>query len=113
MSVVGFISEGIFFDDKAFPYGFKKSGDFTIGESDMLTEYGLRLLALENGAAPVSEQEREFIEMVKGEREPSTKLERAWVKYRKLTKGRRIYTLSSNPDSSASIADLSDGDDDL
>lgn len=113
MSVVGFKSEGIFFDDKTFPYGFKKSGDFTIGESELLTDYGIRLVALENGAEPSSEQEAAFIAMLKGEREPSSKLERAWIKYRKLSKGRRTYTLSSNPDSSVSIADISDGDDDL
>ncbi|MEC8374138.1 MAG: DUF413 domain-containing protein, partial [Pseudomonadota bacterium] len=36
-----------FIDRQKFPYGFRKSGDFSITEANLLTQFGKTLLALE------------------------------------------------------------------
>jgi hypothetical protein len=38
-----------FFDNKKFPRGFGKSGDFTLVEADLLTTYGETLNSLQHG----------------------------------------------------------------
>lgn len=45
----GFIAEAPFYDDAHFPRGFSKSGNFTIIESELLTQVGKRLFMLEQG----------------------------------------------------------------
>ena len=43
-----------FIDRVKFPYGFKKSGDFSIPEADLLTRYGKTLCDLESGTLSLS-----------------------------------------------------------
>ena len=56
-------------------------GDFTEPERDLLVRYGRWLEALASGtAAPVTPAQEQFVKVARGEREPETDFERAWVK---------------------------------
>jgi len=90
-------SQKPFNDRQKFPYGFRKSGDFSIGEADLLTVYGKTLLALESGdLSPESDEERHFVDFVTGQVEANSPLERVWAKYVQLARGKKhFYTLHS------------------
>ncbi|AGH37568.1 YifE like protein [Bibersteinia trehalosi USDA-ARS-USMARC-188] len=87
-----------FFDDKNYPRGFARHGDYTIRESQNLEQFGQACLALESGERqPATAEEEQFVAVVKGERVAETALEKVWIKYRTLTsKSKRIYTLSGD-----------------
>lgn len=97
-----------FIDRQKFPYGFKKSGDFSISEANILSQYGYTLLALENGdLEPESADEHAFVAFIKGQQECTTPIARAWAKYVRLARGKKhFYTLHS------SASNQSDYDDD-
>ncbi|MCK3654520.1 hypothetical protein A4G19_01660 [Pasteurellaceae bacterium Macca] len=87
-----------FFDDKNYPRGFSRHGDYTIRESQLLEQFGQACLALELGERkPTTAEEKQFAAVMKGERPAESSLEKAWIKYRTLTnKSKRIYTLSGD-----------------
>lgn len=87
-----------FFDDKNYPRGFSRHGDYTIRESQTLEQFGQACLALETGERKAkTADEKQFVAVIKGEKAPETFLEKTWVKYRTLTsKTKRIYTLSGD-----------------
>ncbi|PJG86020.1 DUF413 domain-containing protein [Conservatibacter flavescens] len=87
-----------FFDDKNYPRGFSRHGDYTIRESETLEQYGQAFKALDSGErAPVTEEESAFVAFCRGEREPESFFEKTWHKYRSLTSSiKRVYTLSGN-----------------
>jgi uncharacterized protein YifE (UPF0438 family) len=90
----GFISTDKFYDDAHFPRGFRKSGDFTIAEDELLSNIGKRLLALEKGLLlPENEVEEQFVKMCKSNTQGQTKIELLWQKYKKLTMGRSFHSL--------------------
>ena len=97
-----------FIDRQKFPYGFRKSGDFSITEANLLTQFGKTLLALESGElAPESEDEQHFVEFVNGQADAVNNVEKAWAKYVRLARGKKhFYTLHS------SASNQSDYDDD-
>lgn len=97
-----------FFDDKNYPRGFSRHGDYTIRESQTLEQFGQACLALESGERkPKTAEEKQFVAVIKGEQAPETFLEKVWVKYRTLTsKTKRIYTLSGDVS-----GDVGSGDD--
>ncbi|MEC9126363.1 MAG: DUF413 domain-containing protein [Pseudomonadota bacterium] len=86
-----------YIDRQKFPYGFRKSGDFSITEADLLTHYGKTLLGRDNGElSPESDDERHFVEFVTGKVEASNNLEKAWAKYVRLARGKKhFYTRHS------------------
>jgi uncharacterized protein YifE (UPF0438 family) len=92
-----------FTDSKNFPRGFRKSGDFSIVEADLLTQIGNTLLALSEGSLqPVTDDEKRFVRVLNGELMPETSVEKVWMKYLRLTRSpRKFYTLNS---SSRSVA---------
>ena len=98
-----------YIDRQKFPYGFRKSGDFSITEADLLTNYGKTLLGLESGELlPESEDEKHFVEFINGKVEAANNLEKAWAKYVRLARGKKhFYTLHS------SASNQSDYDDDF
>ncbi|QJR82324.1 macrodomain Ori organization protein MaoP [Alteromonas pelagimontana] len=104
------VSPKPFIDRSKFPYGFRKSGDFSISEADLLTRYGKTLLALESGElAPASVDESHFMEFISGKAEAVNNLEKAWQKYVHLARGKRhFYTLHSS-----AASNQSDYDDDF
>jgi len=86
MAIDGFKSFGIFSDTKNFPWGFKKSGDFTIAQAEILEKYGKALRALENKESPpATQEEKQFVAVCNGKAAASSPVELAWLKYRSLT----------------------------
>jgi uncharacterized protein YifE (UPF0438 family) len=98
-----------FTDQKYFPRGFRKSGDFSIVEADLLTQVGTTLLALSDGSLkPCSAGEKRFLQVVRGELMPETPVERVWMKYLRLTRNpRKFYTLHS---ASRAVSDIDDSE---
>lgn len=100
---------GPFYDNKHFARGFSKSGNFTLAEDEMLTYFGKTLIALENGELePINDAEKHFVKVVQQQVEPETKLERTWLKYVLLSRGRKhFHTLNSRKNSPPPAEDLS------
>ena len=96
-----------FFDDKNYPRGFSRHGDYTIRESQTLEQFGQACAALESGEREAATaEEQQFVAVMNGEREAETFLEKTWVKYRNLTsKTKRIYTLSGDVSGSELTSD--------
>jgi uncharacterized protein YifE (UPF0438 family) len=91
----GFIKENQFYDDVHFPRGINKSGDFTLAESEILTNVGKRLLMLEQEVClPTNEIEKQFIQMCRDQSEGQTRIELLWQKYKKLTVYKPFHSLS-------------------
>ena len=93
--VHGFLVQSEFYDDKHFPRGFKRSGDFTIPESDILSTLGTRLSLLEQSkVVPQSESEEHFVFMCSNNLLPETQVEKVWAKYKNLIhNGKPLFTL--------------------
>ncbi|MBD1558677.1 DUF413 domain-containing protein [Vibrio sp. S9_S30] len=87
-----------FYDNVHFSHGFSKSGDFTLAEDEILTFFGKTLLGLETRKlAPENQAESDFLDVVHGKKDPSTKIERTWMKYVKLSRSKKpFHTLNSN-----------------
>lgn len=74
----------MFSDAKHYPYGFSRSGDFSIAESKALQQQGCLIAALVDGKlAPESEDDHAFIECALGISPPNSVAQKAWVKYQK------------------------------
>lgn len=98
-----------FNDHKNYPYGFSRSGDFSIRESQLLQQKGNILKALWEGTlAPESDDEKAFVDMLKGNKAPETTEEKLWVKYLKRINRPHIGALNSGkPD------DVEQGDEEV
>lgn len=87
-----------FFDDKNYPRGFARHGDYTIKEAQVLEQFGQAFKSLDLGERePVTEEEKSFVAFCRGEHPAETFLEKVWGKYcSKISSTKRIYTLSGN-----------------
>ncbi len=85
-----------FFDDKNYPRGFSRHGDYTIRESDTLEKHGQAFIELDLGnRKPKTPEEKQFVAVCRKEREPETFFEKTWCKYRsRISSVKRVYTLS-------------------
>lgn len=85
-----------FFDDKNYPRGFSRHGDYTIKESQILEQYGQAFLALEQGERkPATKEEKDFVAFCQGKRPAESLFEKTWEKYRsRVSVHKRVYTLS-------------------
>lgn len=85
-----------FFDDKNYPRGFSRHGDYTIKESQVLEQYGQAFKELASGErAPKNQEEKAFVAFCKGERPAETFFEKTWHKYcSRISTNKRVYTLS-------------------
>jgi hypothetical protein len=73
-----------FFDDRHFPYGFSRSGDFTVSEVAQLEKYGNLFKALTDGqVSDPTDEDRHFLQVMQGEVPAETLAEKAWLKYLK------------------------------
>ncbi|MDU0353726.1 DUF413 domain-containing protein [Paraglaciecola aquimarina] len=101
----------IYSDPVNFNYGFKKSGDFSITESDILSAYGQSLLGLEMGElSPETDEEKRFVQVMMGKAQAETRVEKTWVKYVRLSRTKRnFFTLYSS--ASKSTLDYPDNED--
>lgn len=71
-----------FNDFKNYPYGFARSGDFSIRESELLAKHGSLIAALMSGELePESAEEQSLLAVARGEKAADTAVEKAWSKY--------------------------------
>ncbi|GAA79749.1 MULTISPECIES: DUF413 domain-containing protein [Pseudoalteromonas] len=81
-----FVSQRQFYDDHNFPRGFSRSGNFTLLEASILDQHGVVLKGLHNKTIePQNEHQEQFLAVAMGTLEPTNPIERAWIKYLKLT----------------------------
>ncbi|NRB40575.1 MAG: DUF413 domain-containing protein [Pseudomonadales bacterium] len=86
MDIRGFEAGCQFRDNKHFPVGFSRSGEFTLQQSEILEQYGSILQELEEGELKAKTREQKhFMAVCSGKKGADTLLEKAWLKYRTLT----------------------------
>lgn len=74
----------LFSDPKNYPYGFSRSGDFSISESRALSDYGCLIAALVDGqVTPQDDEDKQLLASALGQAEPQSAAERAWLRYQK------------------------------
>jgi uncharacterized protein YifE (UPF0438 family) len=85
-----------FFDNKKFPRGFAKSGDFTLAEEGLLTRFGETMNLLETGELTAeNEAEKQFLNELANPEATTNKMAKVWLKYVRLARGRkRFHTLN-------------------
>ena len=96
MTIKSFLTKKRFFDNKYYPRGFSRHGDFTIKESELIELYGCAFNELDlEQREPLTEEEQLFVEVCRGLREPKTDFERVWIKYiSRVKRHKRFHTLS-------------------
>ena len=91
-----FTTTNRFFDNKHYPRGFSRHGDFTIKEAQLLERHGYAFNELDLGKRePATEDEKQFVLVCRGEREPQSEAERVWIKY--MARIKRPKTLIRSP----------------
>lgn len=107
----------MFSDAKNYPYGFSRSGDFSINESKALGQFGCLIAALVDGELVAeTDEEKGFIEAAFGQREPQSVAEKAWVKYQKRINRPRLGNINATKAASFDAdndSDSADVDDDV
>jgi len=92
------VSGKSFRDDKHFPHGFSRSGNFSRLEAELLTRGGKVASALACGElSPACETHSHLLEVCRGERDAETEFERVWLKYVNLSgKKRSVFSFASS-----------------
>ena len=99
----------VFSDPKNYPYGFSRSGDFSINESKALSQYGSLIAALVDGELkPETDEDKGFIDAAFGQKEAETPAERAWVKYQNRINRPKMGSIYGHKK-----AEIADDDDDV
>lgn len=97
----------VFSDPKNYPYGFSRSGDFSINESRALSQFGALIAALVDGKiAPETEEDQGYLAAAYCEKDPESLAEKAWVKYQT-----RINRPKTSSIYGSNKVELDDGDD--
>ena len=97
-----FTTTNRFFDNKNYPRGFSRHGDFTIKEAQLLERHGYAF----------NELEKQFVSVCRGEREPVTEAERVWIKYMaRIKRPKRFHTLSGGKPQMEGADDYTESDD--
>lgn len=87
----------MFSDAKHYPYGFSRSGDFSINESKALAQYGCLIAALVDGhLAPSCDEDHAFLQAAFAERPPQNNAERAWLKYQQRINRPKMASIYGN-----------------
>lgn len=90
--ISSFASNRKFYDDQNFPYGFNRSGEFTLSQADRLQTHGYAYQELAAGKRePQTAEEKDFVRFCLGDRQPETEHERTWNKYISLINRPRHY----------------------
>ena len=80
-----FLSKRTFYDDANFPYGFHRSGDFTIAEADLLAISGYMMKKLHRGEIPPTTSEhKRFLHVINGTVAAKYSAENTYLKYLQL-----------------------------
>lgn len=107
-----FVSQQRFFDNRNFPRGFSRHGDFTIKESQLLEKFGVAFKELdEEIRKPITADEKSFVSVCKGKKEPASEYEKVWIKYlNSIHKPKRFHTLSGGKPQVDPSDDFNDSD---
>jgi uncharacterized protein YifE (UPF0438 family) len=87
-----------FYDDKNYPRGMSRSGDYSVTEVTILETYGIALLEISSGKRqPTTEEEINFKAVCSNEQNADTAIEKAWMKYQnKVLTPKQFHTLFGN-----------------
>jgi uncharacterized protein YifE (UPF0438 family) len=120
-STMSFVSTKRFYDDANFPKGFKRCGDFTNKEAELLELHGQTMKNLvEAKQLPCTADEDQFLQVAQGILPAQTSFELLWAKYLKLAKGKPFYAVVGTvhvPSAKATVEvdvefdDIDDGND--
>ncbi|TAA41116.1 DUF413 domain-containing protein [Corallincola spongiicola] len=114
MATNSFVAEKRFFDDKNYPRGFSRSGDFTKQEAALLESQGRTYQALYEGTrAPATAEEQAFVDTFQTEQTATTPETKIWEKYLKRTQKRRVFTLFGSSKQSSDESDDDSPNDDI
>src|SRR5690606_17364200 len=76
-----------FFDDRNYPHGFQRSGDFTRTQAQLLESKGVAMKALHEGSRqPQTAEEEHFVAVCQGKESATTDIEKTWALDRKSTR---------------------------
>ncbi|MDU6409739.1 MAG: DUF413 domain-containing protein [Yersiniaceae bacterium] len=108
-----FTTTNRFFDNKHYPRGFSRHGDFTIKEAQLLERHGNAFNELDLGKRePVTDEEVQFLAVCRGDREPTTEAEKVWTKYvTRIRRPKRFHTLSGGKPQMDTVEDYTESDD--
>ncbi|WP_029685936.1 DUF413 domain-containing protein [Tatumella saanichensis] len=108
-----FTTTNRFFDNKNYPRGFSRHGDFTIKEAQLLERHGVAFNDLDLARRePVTEEETRFVDVCRGLRAPETEAERVWSKYMsRIKRPKRFHTLSGGKPQMDTVEEFNDSDD--
>ncbi|MDH2432290.1 DUF413 domain-containing protein [Pokkaliibacter sp. MBI-7] len=100
-----------FFDDEHYPYGLDSSGDFSIKEAKLITQYGNLARALMDGRlSPENSEDKDLLAICRNEKVPTTDLEKAWAKYlTKINEDGYIASMSLSTVRDGEETDFSEG----
>jgi uncharacterized protein YifE (UPF0438 family) len=114
MSFDAFASNYKFYDDRNFPYGFQRSGDFTFQESENLTRYGYTMLQLaEEKIQPEGDDHEHFIKVLSGQTDPANDAEKVFIKYLILINKKNTYIRAFSTSVDVDEDDADNDDDDI
>lgn len=96
-----------FWDDAHFPYGFSRSGDFTLEQAALMEAHGHAYVALSSGERkPITKMEEHFVAFCKGDKEATNSHEKAWSRYsEKINCPKRRYSLTATVSKDVPIAE--------
>lgn len=104
----------VYHDPKNYPYGFSRSGDFSINEAKALSSQGVLINALMDGSfAPENSEDNDLLAVMNGDKEPATVTEKAWSKYIKRINRQRTGSIYGRKTQSADDSDDDGTDVDL
>lgn len=84
-----------FIDKKNFPYGFARSGEFTLQQAQLLERHGYAYSELASGQrAPVDPVEEAFVRFCHAEKEATNEHEKVWQRYMSKTSVRPFYSIA-------------------
>ncbi len=97
---MSFESEKRFNDLQHFPRGIRRSGNFTVSESDLLERHGHAMMELYQGKrTPADDVEQSFVTSVLAGDAAGNPFAKVWLKYIKVIGPRRVHRLcTSNGD---------------
>lgn len=84
-----------FYDDRNYPRGMSRSGDYTLSEVQILENHGVALQELATAKRePLNDEEQRFVDVCQGSLLPESKVEKAWLKYQnKVLTPKQFHTL--------------------
>ncbi|MEE4246692.1 MAG: DUF413 domain-containing protein [Kangiellaceae bacterium] len=103
-----------FFDPERYPYGFSRSGDFTIAESQALEQFGHYFQSLTNKSrGSMTAEEKRISDVFAGKENPATLAEKSWLKYLSKLNRKQIWLVERAKNNSVNLSDNFDIEDDF